>query len=341
MTKTGSIIKKYLTAFPSMTSTELAEKIYEENLDSFNKSESVRSMIRYYRGKSGKKHFKSLIPLDFIQEHKSTIKKIPNVLIFDIETSPMVCYAWGLFKQTIPHNQIVRPWHIISWAARWLYDSEVMSDVITPEEAVNGNDKRVSGTLLKLFNEADIIIAHNAKKFDDKRAKTRFLLNDYNPPSPYQIIDTLEQSRKEFAFSSNRLDYLGRMLNNNGKIDTNFGLWEKCMNFQNKFSRLDQQEALNYMLKYNIEDVFILEEYYLFIRPWIKNHPNMGIYQESTESVCYKCGSPDIIPEGEYVTPLNRYHTMRCKNCGGIAGRERITAMGKKQKDSLISPIPR
>jgi len=171
-----------------------------------------------------------------------------------------------------------------------------------------------------MFNDADIIIAHNAKKFDDKRAKTRFILNGYKPPTPYQIIDTLEQSRKEFVMPSNRLDYLSSLINDEGKIDTDFSLWEKCLNDSNKYSKETQQEALDYMLKYNDKDVFILEEFYLFIRPWIKNHPNMGIYQESEEHVCYKCGSPDIKPEGEYVTPLNKYFTMRIRSRRDIPG---------------------
>lgn len=341
MGKKGDIVKKYLKKFPNKNSTDIAGLIFNNNKEHFKDTETVRSLIRYYRGKSGNKLFKSLAPIDFIQDHKDTIKKIPNILLFDIETSPMVAYTWGTMKQYIHHDQIIRPWHMISWAARWLYDEDVISDVLTVDEAVKGDDKRISGSLLKLFNEADIIIAHNAKHFDDKRAKTRFILNGYNPPSPYQIIDTLEQSRKEFTFPSNRLDYLGKMFNNQGKIDTEFELWSKCINFTNKYTKEEQQEALDYMLKYNIEDVFILEEYYLLLRPWIKNHPNVGVYQETHEHVCYKCGSPDLIPEGQYVTPLNRYATLRCNNCGGIAGRERISSSPLKERRAYLSPTPR
>lgn len=341
MAKLGELVKKYLKKYPNKNSTELAELIFEDNKTIFKTAEQARSRIRYYRGKQGKKNFGNLLPLDFIQEHKDIVKKIPNVLLFDVETSPMVSYTWGTFKQYIHHEQIIRPWHLISWAARWLYEPEVYSDVLTIDEALVGDDKRISESLLKMFNDAQVIVAHNLKKFDDKRAKTRFIMNGLNPPSPYQMIDTLEQSRKEFAFPSNRLDYLGNMFNNHGKIDTDFSLWDKCINFKGNYKKEDQQEALDYMLKYNIEDVYILEEYYLNIRPWIKNHPNMGIYQESEESVCSICGSPDIIPEGEYATPVNRYYSMRCNNCGGIAGRERKTAISKKQKEALIAPIAR
>jgi hypothetical protein len=338
MKKTTGIIKKYLKKYPQKTSTQLSQLIYKENDNLFKDSESIRTIIRYYRGKLGKNKTKSL---DFIQKHEDVVKKIPNVLLFDVETSPIISYVWGAHKQYINYQQIIRPWHLISWAARWLYETDVHSDVLTVNEALKGDDKRITKSLWKMFNDADIIIAHNCKKFDDKRAKTRFILNGLNPPSPYQIIDTYEQSYKEFAFTSNKLDYLGNIFNDYGKIDTDFDLWAKSINFDRKYSKEEQKKALQYMLKYNIQDVFVLEEYYLMIRPWIKNHPNMGIYQESVQPVCYKCGSPNIEPEGIYVTPLNKYYTMRCKDCGAIAGRERISGMTVKQKKSLISPVTR
>ena len=39
------------------------------------------------------------------QEMGSTGKKMPKILIFDIETAPMECYTWGIRKQLIqPQN---------------------------------------------------------------------------------------------------------------------------------------------------------------------------------------------------------------------------------------------
>ena len=99
-----------------------------------------------------------------------------------------------------------------------------------PKEIQIRNDKRIVVGLWKMLDEADIIIGHNAKNFDVKKSNTRFIANGLTPPSPYQIIDTLEVSKKHFAFTSNRLDFLGEFLEGKGKIKTDFKLWRDCDN---------------------------------------------------------------------------------------------------------------
>jgi len=49
--------------------------------------------------------------------------KDPRVLIFDIETSPMVAYVWGRRDQNVALNQIKDEWYVIAWAAKWLGDA--------------------------------------------------------------------------------------------------------------------------------------------------------------------------------------------------------------------------
>ena len=75
---------------------------------------------------------------------------LPKILLFDIETAPMEVYVWGLYKQFIPHTNIIKDskgeeksWYVLSWAAKWLYDENVVSDIVTPEETKTRNDKRV------------------------------------------------------------------------------------------------------------------------------------------------------------------------------------------------------
>ena len=66
------------------------------------------------------------------------------------------------------------------------------------------------------------------------------------------------------------------------KMDTDFELWAQCMQ--------GNDSSLEYMEKYNRYDVELLEEVYLKLRPWIKSHPNVGLYMETEESVCANCG---------------------------------------------------
>ena len=47
----------------------------------------------------------------------------PRVLLFDIETAPILGYVWSLWEQNVGLNQIHSDWYVLSWAAKWLGDS--------------------------------------------------------------------------------------------------------------------------------------------------------------------------------------------------------------------------
>ena len=153
-------------------------------------------------------------------------------------------------------------------------EKEVYSNVLTPQEILNEDDGRIVKNLWKLLDEADIVIAHNGKKFDIPKINARFILNECPPPSFYKQIDTKEVAAKQFGFSSNKLDALAGYFGFKVKLDTDFSLWERCMR--------GDDEALQYMEIYNRHDVELLEEVYIRLRPWIKAHPNVALYVEAS-----------------------------------------------------------
>ena len=259
-------------------------------------------------------------------------KSAAKILVFDIETAPGEYFAWRTGKNFISHqNEIMRPF-MLGWAAKWLYDSNVMSDICTPKEAIAGDDSRVGRSIWQLFNEADIVIAHNGDKFDLPWLNSVWILAGIQPPKPYQSIDTYQVVRarkKGFNFASNRLDYLGQLERGRGKIETNYDLWKRC--------KRGEREALDEMERYNREDVLLLEEVYLWLRPWIRSHPNMGLYGEGDGSVCANCGGEHLDWGGFYDTPAGRYSAYRCVDCGA-PGRSRYTALSfAKRKGLTIS----
>jgi len=256
-------------------------------------------------------------------------RKGVNVLILDIETSPLEVYTWGLYKQRINPCNVIKDWAVLSWAAKWLCDSKIHSGVVTPFDATNRDDRTIITALWKLVDEADIIIAHNAKRFDIKKINTRFIVNGLKPPSPYQVIDTLVEARKTFAFSSNKLDYINETLGLQRKLDTNFNLWRRSI----EPCAEEQLEALNEMLTYNKSDVTALEELYFMLRPWIKSHPNMAAYIDAPEVMCPACGSNNIKHCGFYHTQVAEYEAFRCE-CGAIC-RARISEFSPEKRASL------
>ena len=238
---------------------------------------------------------------------------MPKILLFDIETSLMEVYVWGLYKQFIPHTNIIKDqngnektWYVLSWAAKWLFDDQIQSDIVTPKEAVARNDKRILESIWKLLDEADIVIGHNGDRFDIRKLNARFIDNEMIPPSPYRTIDTLKVARKEFAFVSYKQDFLTKHFKLEQKLSTEFQLWVDCMH--------GNQARLNEMQEYNRHDVMGLEEVYLKLRPYIKNHPNLGVLMDM--DVCPNCGCEHIDEtESIYFTTANQFPVYRCQGC--------------------------
>lgn len=333
--KIGKLVKEYLAAYPDLKNYTLAKKIYQEH--KISNLENIRKTINYYRGSNGAKHRNTLAdktfqkPLTF-DTRNSTMEKIntsAKVLILDIETAPINAYVWGIWNQNVGTYQIQSDWFCLTWAAKWLFEDKVYSAKLKPKEVLEQDDKRIIEGIWKLVNEADIVIAHNGEKFDMPKLNSRFIINGLNPPLPYQQIDTLKHIRRQFGFTSNKLDYVNKLLNLERKKETNFELWERCMKGNAK--------ALSEMEAYNMQDVRILEETYLMIRAWIKPHPNMGLFiLDEKEHRCPNCGSSELEIMGKtYNTAANVYELMRCSNCGA-SSRKRLGAANIKQKRHLL-----
>lgn len=234
-----------------------------------------------------------------------------RVLLFDIETAPMEVYVWGLkYNNFISPENIIKDYSVLCWSARWLFDDEVVGEVVTGEQAMLRIDAPILNKMWKLLDEADVVITQNGKKFDIPKLNSRFLLAGYPPPMYYQVIDTKEIMSKHFGFSSNKLDYVNQLLGIDGKSDMEFDDWVQCVR--------GSEKHLQKMLEYNKRDVVIMEELYLALRPWIPNHANLGLYADLDKNCCPSCESTKLQWTGQYVTPLGMYEAFRCGSCGAI-----------------------
>jgi len=261
--------------------------------------------------------------------------KLPKILILDIETTPLKAYVWQtqVNKAYISDDAIISKWHMLTWSAKWLGSNEIMSMRVSGDEALHEEDGRIVRVLWNLLDEADIVIAHNGDYFDVPNINTRFIVNGLPPTRTYRTIDTLKIARKQFGFTHNSLNALGKVFGLGEKIETNFDLWRNA-------DRGDD-EALIEMEIYNRGDVDLLEKVYLKLRPWVRNHPNIGIYLESDEKVCAICGSEHIVQDGYHYTNTGRYPAYRCNDCGSTNTRSRNNDYPKDKKKNLNAPINR
>jgi hypothetical protein len=260
----------------------------------------------------------------------TTVTELPvnaKILLFDAETSPLCVLTWGLWDQNINIDAILQDWHLLSWSAKWLFSDKILSDVLTAKEAIDHSDRRIVQSMWKLLNEADIIIAHNGNSFDVKKLNTRFLFHKIPPPKNYQSVDTLVVAKYTFKFSSNKLAYINRFLGIPQKTDTDFELWKKCY--------FGDKQALKSMEEYNRNDVSILEDLYLRLRPYIKGHPNLNLWSDDNISICPNCASPKLNWGGHYYTYTGKYKSFRCNDCGAV-GRSRQLDLDKEKRKSIV-----
>lgn len=268
----------------------------------------------------------------YIRLSKQSSRMRAKILVLDIETAPMRAFVWRRWKQNVHDSQIISRWFMLTWSAKWLFSDKTLSDKLTSKEAKGENDLRLAKNLWSLLDEADIIIAHNGERFDIPQINARFIVHGLKPTRPYQQIDTLKVARRQFDFDGNGLDNLANIFGITGKVETSFELWDRCVAGDTK--------ALKEMETYNIQDVLLLEELYLKIRPWIKAHPNLGLYVESEEPVCHACGSTELEPSGDYRTAVGVYDTFKCKVCDSYS-RARTNSVPKEKRKELLVGLAR
>lgn len=270
-----------------ITDYELAGRL----ASSFKKSpEAIRWQLRQFHRKES-----------FVEPAKT--------LLLDIETLPIEARVWGTYKQNINPVQIQKDWSILCWSAKWLFDSKAFGEVVSPKEAIAREDKRILPRVWNLMNEADIIVWQNGDNFDRKKLNTRFLLAGFPPPMYYKSVDTYKVFTDNFDFTYNKLDWVANVLGVGRKVQTSFEWWNECAE--------GNQDYLSKMLKYNMVDVQLTEEVYLKIRPWISNHPNLGLFTLRGDA-CRCCGDVNIKWSGKYQTALGLYKGFRCQTCGAI-----------------------
>lgn len=319
----------------NLKKSHIAHKlIHDLDLDFTNAQvDSFRRTLSQYLmdWEDDRRQKEGLSPVPTESKYPNAIHTRAKVLLLDIETTPIWGAFWGVHKQHLTIDNVVIDSHLLCWAGKWLFEPEVFGDCLTSEEAKAHDDKRICQSVWDVMDEADIIIAHNGRKFDVPKLNGRFMVNGFSsPPSPFEIIDTYESAKKSINITSLKLDFINRVLGITRKLDTKFQLWLDCSN--------GSQKALLEMFTYCKNDTAMLEETYMELRKWIKAHPNMGFYVESDNLTCPTCGCNEVVEVGIYRTPVNEYAAYRCPQCGSI-GRSRlsVTTVAKK-RTLLVSP---
>jgi len=263
-------------------------------------------------------------------------KQLLKVLIFDVETSPMLAHAWNRFPSYMNMEMLVRDTHMLTWSAKWLGEDDIYFDSLHYHKLHKKdphNDSIIVKSILDMVDSADIVITHNGDKFDLPYLRGRALFHGYNPPSHVRSVDTLKVVKANFKLTSNRLNDIGIFLKVGKKVDTGgFDLWRQISLHQSI-------EHYDKMVEYNKQDVWLLEDVYNKLKPWIKNHPNLFINFNSGETMtCTNCGSENVRKNGSYQTNLQIYQKYVCKDCNTHL-RDGTGLLDKTQTKNILRRI--
>ncbi len=256
--------------------------------------------------------------LDFLQGKAKP--RTAKILLLDIETLPGEWYAFDARTEYLGADKMIKDWSIACWAAKWLFDTEIRGQTVTPKEAYNRTEESIIQGIWNLMDEADIVITQNGNRFDLPKLNSKFLKYRLSPPSHYLTVDTLLTARSQFGNTYNNLNELAKWLGLDvQKTKMTFDDWKACLS-----NDKGAKEALEHMLDYCKRDVApLLEDVYLILLPYIKNHPNLGIFADHDTDVCPKCESQDLYWDGStYKTATGLWEAFRCVKCGAI-GRGR------------------
>jgi len=227
-----------------------------------------------------------------------------SVLFYDIETAPMVSYLWNPKVSFVPKHMNIKDSFMLTWAAKWGHMTTVKSAHMATHELHKQDDSRVVLELANLMRKADIVVAHNGDRFDLKRVNGRVALHGQEPLGSVKTIDTLKLSRASFGFAYHNLDYLAQTFLGERKIKTDFDLWTESMH--------GDEAAMRRMVKYNKQDVLLLERVFEAIKPYVKSLPRMVT---GTGVRCPHCGSSNYQSRGTKETNAFTYAQFQCNKC--------------------------
>jgi DNA polymerase elongation subunit (family B) len=228
----------------------------------------------------------------------------PKVLLLDIETAPNKAYIWQLKTDYVSTDQLISSSHILCVSAKWLGESD-----ITFRSVYEHGQRVMLQDIHEMIGDADVVVHYNGTKFDIPTLNREFLCEGMAPPSPLRQVDLLPVVRKQFKFTSNKLDYVCQQLGLGNKVHhKGMELWDGCM--------ANDPASWKVMEKYNKMDVVLLERLYNRLLPWIPRLPNHTLYTGLSDS-CPRCGSKKFTRRGVAHTYLLTYQRYQCNKCMG------------------------
>ena len=241
------------------------------------------------------------------QKLLDSLKSIkPKRLFYDIETSYNIVKAWRIgYNINLNMDDIIQERAIITIAYKWEGEEDVT--VLSWDK---GCDKKIIEDFVKVMAEADELVGHNVDRYDTKFIMARALKHNISVLPKYQSTDTLKLAKKHFMLNSNKLDYIAQYLGIGHKTKhRGLSMWDDII------LRNDPQ-ALEEMIEYNVQDVFLTEQVYHKLMEYSLPKVNHASKQTGDKHTCPQCGSDHAELHKTYISGSGvKTRLMSCKSC--------------------------
>ena len=230
----------------------------------------------------------------------------PKRLFYDIETSYNIVKAWRIgFNINLNMDDIIQERAIITIAYKWEGEENV-----TVLSWNKGCDKEIIKDFVKVMAEADELVGHNVDRYDTKFIMARALKHNIPVLPKYQSTDTLKLAKKHFMLNSNKLDYIAQYLGIGHKTK------HRGMEMWDDIILRNDPKALEEMIEYNVQDVFLTEQVYHKLMEYSLPKVNHASKQTGDKHTCPQCGSNHAELHKTYISSSGtKTRLMNCLNC--------------------------
>ena len=230
----------------------------------------------------------------------------PKRLFYDIETSYNIVKSWRIgFNINLNMEDIIQERAIITIAYKW--EGEENVTVLSWDK---GCDKKIIEDFVKVMSEADELVGHNVDRYDTKFIMARALKHNISVLPKYQSTDTLKLAKKHFMLNSNKLDYIAQYLGIGHKTKhRGLEMWDDII-------LRNDSKALEEMIEYNVQDVFLTEQIYHKLMEYSLPKVNHASKQTGDKHTCPQCGSDHAELHKTYISGTGtKTRLMNCLNC--------------------------
>lgn len=200
---------------------------------------------------------------------------------------------------------------ILCMGWKWLGEQKVHLESISKyNDGTWMEDGPLVDRCARILEQADMWVTYNGIKADIPFLQTRLLINRKKLMAPVAHKDLYYTVKHKLKMSRNRLlDIQEAMDSKEKKTPVRLLKWLKA-------ACQKDMKALKEIEHHCVQDVKVLEERYVELRPLMLAHPRLNGY-----GGCNKCGGSLTMNKKYFTTGKTQKVTLKCNKCGGYETR--------------------